>query len=112
MSERVICLLGGKPKSSNPQYVIWPPLLFSLTLWSHICILLLQRAHEIHARNSKHVVTTCIHLSGISSECGIHNLKSGKTAGALSTRRVVCAIILFLVLFFFCFIAPASFRTF
>lgn len=85
--------------------------------WSSIChlatsvhiygfyfILLFQRFslhflalfwHKIHAHKLKHVVTTCIQLSGISSECGIHNLKA---AGALSTRFVVCTVFIL----FFC----------
>lgn len=44
----------------------------------------------------KHVVTTCIHLSGISSECGIHNLKRENSWCIINTMLYECV-------FFACF---------
>lgn len=67
---RNLFMLAGKPKSSNPRVVIWPPL---FTHW--IFCVALRCASRIPYLKSKHVVTKCIHFGGISSECGIHNLK-------------------------------------
>lgn len=55
-----------------------------------------------YSRNSKHVVTTCIHLSGIFSECGIHNLKREKQLVHYQHDFVVCTMRA--VVFFFYYI--------
>lgn len=83
-------MLGCQPKSSNPQHVIWPPL-FELVFFPDFLL-----PCENPYLKLKHVVTTCIHLSGISSECGIHNLKRENSWCIINTMLYECV-------FFACF---------